>query len=329
MRKTLLVLAALLISSGSFQPLFSWPDGPPRYPAREVELEGRPAEQPYFFRTAAFFFDGRSLYVLESNDAEVRVYSGSGVFERAFGRKGRGPGEFDMPSDMDVLGDRLYVADSGNRRVQVLDKNGRYLSGFKVPFFLWRILALDEDRIVVAHLPSGFEGGEKMLHCFNRRGELLWEALDSFHSGDSVYDALRNFIFLKKGEKGSFFVIPRSGEQLILKMDRDGGIVREIEVGADYPSKKVTLPTGRKNKELLAFCWNCDWHNGKFYLLIPEYTPSKDVGPGNQMAALDETGRVEAFVDFPVSLSRVAVAVDIVYGIDSEGLLRVFKVGEK
>ncbi len=329
MRKTLGVLAALFICGGDFQALFSWPDRPPCYAAREVELEGRPAERPYFFRTAAFFVDGQGLYVLEADDAEAKVYSGSGVFERAFGRKGRGPGEFDMPSDMDVLGDRLYVADSGNRRVQVLDKNGRYISGFKVPFFLWRILALDEDRIVVARFPSGFEGGEKMLHCFNRRGELLWEALDSFHSGDSVYDALRNFIFLKKGEKESFFVIPRSGEPVILKMNRDGRIVRKIMAGADYPSKKVTLPTGRKNKELLALCWNCDWHNGKFYLLIPEYTPSKDVGPGHQMAVVDETGLVEAFVDFPLRLSRVAVAGKVVYGLDSEGLLRIFHVEEK
>ncbi|MDH7512497.1 MAG: 6-bladed beta-propeller [Clostridiales bacterium] len=330
MRKTLGVLAALFMCGGNFQALFSWPDKPPpRWAATEVELEGRPAENPYFFRTAAFIVGGQSLYVLEADDAEVKVYSGSGAFERAFGKKGRGPGEFDMPSDMDVLADRLHVADSGNRRVQVLDKNGRYLSGFSVPFFLWRILALDEDRIVVAHLPSGFEGGEKMLHCFNRRGELLWEALDSFHSGDSVYDALRNFIFLKKGEKGSFFVIPRSGEPAILKMNRDGRIVREIKVGAHYPSKKVTLPMGRKNKELLAFCWNCDWHNGKFYLLIPEYTASKDVGPGNQMAVVDETGQLEAFVDFPLRLSRVAVAGEVVYGLDSEGLLRMFHVHVK
>jgi hypothetical protein len=329
MRKTLLLLAGLFVCGGNFQLLFSWPDGPPRYSAREVELEGPPAERPYFFRPTAFFFDGRSLFVLEADDAEVKVYSGSGVFERAFGRKGTGPGEFDMPADMDVLGDRLYVADSGNRRVQVLDKMGRYLSGFKVPFFLWRILALEEDRIVVAHLPSGFKGGEKMLHCFNRAGDLLWEALDSFFSGDSAYDALRNYIFLRKAGNGSLFVIWRSADRLLLKMNKDGRIVREIKIGADYPLKKIFLPTGRKKKELSAFCWNCDWHQGKFYLLIPEYTPSRDVEPGRQMAVVDETGRVEAFVDFPLSLSRVAVAGKIVYGLDSEGELRLFKVGEK
>ncbi len=329
MRKSLFFLAWAFISGGGFPFLFSAPDGPPRHQAREVSLRGLSAERPYFFRTAAFFFDGGSLYVLEPDDTGVKVYSGSGIFERAFGRKGRGPAEFDVPSDMDILGDSLYVADSGNRRVQVLDKTGLYLSGFNVAFFPWRILALDEDRIVVAHLPSGFKGKEKMLHCFNQNGELLWEAVDSFHSGDSVYDALRNFIILKKGERGSFFVIPRSGEKLILKMNRDGDIVREIGVGDDYPSVKVTLPTGRTSKELLAFCWNGDWHGGKFYLLIPEYTASKDVGPGNQMAVLDEAGRVEAIVDFPVSLSRVAAAGKLVYAVDSDGLLRLFEVGEK
>jgi hypothetical protein len=328
MRKMLLALAALFICGGNFHPLFLWPGEPPRFSAREIELGAEPAERPFFFRPVAFFFNGGNLYVLEADDAEVKVYSQSGVFEHAFGRKGRGPAEFDMPADMDVLAGRLYVADSGNRRVQVLDKKGTYLSGFKVPFFLWRILALEEDRIVVAHLPSGFKGREKMLHCFNRRGELLWEAVDSFYSGDSVYDALRNFVFLKKADKGDFFVIGRSGDRPILKVDKDGGIVREIKIGPDYPSKKIILPLGRKNKELSAFCWNCDWHKNKFYLLIPEYTPSRDVGPGRQMAVVDEAGRVEALVDFPLSLSRVAVAGKIVYGLDSEGELRLFEVGE-
>jgi DNA-binding beta-propeller fold protein YncE len=44
-----------------------------------------------------------------------------------FGTQGSGEGQFDYPFDVAVLGDRVYVADSHNNRVQVFDLAGNYL----------------------------------------------------------------------------------------------------------------------------------------------------------------------------------------------------------
>jgi len=64
--------------------------------------------------------------------ARISVFSREGKYLRSFGRLGSGPGEFRTPHDIaiDDKG-RLFVADRGNHRVQVLDLEGKYLAEWK------------------------------------------------------------------------------------------------------------------------------------------------------------------------------------------------------
>ena len=64
-----------------------------------------------------------------------------GKFIKAWGKQGKGPGEFDCPHAlaMDSKG-LLYVADRGNTRIQVFDQNGNFLDMWPdiiVPFDIW------------------------------------------------------------------------------------------------------------------------------------------------------------------------------------------------
>jgi DNA-binding beta-propeller fold protein YncE len=81
--------------------------------------------------------DGKRVYAVDiggvnSENHRVRVFdaaSGSHLFD--IGKRGRGPGEFNLPRDLAVGRDgQLYVVDSGNFRVQVFDAAGRYLNAF-------------------------------------------------------------------------------------------------------------------------------------------------------------------------------------------------------
>lgn len=55
--------------------------------------------------------------------------SKDGTFIKAWGgRKGSGPGEFDDPHGIEIDSrGRLFVADRGNKRIQIFDQDGRYL----------------------------------------------------------------------------------------------------------------------------------------------------------------------------------------------------------
>lgn len=69
---------------------------------------------------------------VSSENHRVRVFdahTGEHLFD--IGRRGRGPGEFNLPRDLAVGKDgSLYVVDGGNFRVQVFDANGGYLQTF-------------------------------------------------------------------------------------------------------------------------------------------------------------------------------------------------------
>ena len=64
--------------------------------------------------------------------ARISRFTADGKFIRSFGKFGSGPGEFRTPHDI-TLDDqgRLFVADRGNMRIQILDQDGRYLAEWK------------------------------------------------------------------------------------------------------------------------------------------------------------------------------------------------------
>lgn len=67
-----------------------------------------------------------NIYVAGATIDRVQVFSPQGEFLLAFGRRGNQAGEFLMPAGVTVVDDRIYVADSYNRRIQIyeyVDKN--------------------------------------------------------------------------------------------------------------------------------------------------------------------------------------------------------------
>jgi peptidylamidoglycolate lyase len=62
-------------------------------------------------------------------NSRVAKFSADGKFQLAWGKKGSGQGEFDIPHgiSLDKQG-RVYVADRANSRVQIFDPNGKFIT---------------------------------------------------------------------------------------------------------------------------------------------------------------------------------------------------------
>ena len=80
---------------------------------------------------------GRRIYVVDiggvrSENHRVRVFeTATGRHVMDIGKRGSGPGEFNLPRDMAIgLEGRLYVVDGGNFRVQVFNADGTYRDSF-------------------------------------------------------------------------------------------------------------------------------------------------------------------------------------------------------
>jgi DNA-binding beta-propeller fold protein YncE len=65
-------------------------------------------------------------------NARIVKLAKDGTFIKAWGKKGAGPGEFNVPHRlaMDSSG-RLFVADRANSRIQIFDQNGKFLAEWK------------------------------------------------------------------------------------------------------------------------------------------------------------------------------------------------------
>lgn len=83
------------------------------------ELEG-PDE--YLFGTVGSIAvnDDRTVYILDTQAQEIRVFDSAGAYVETLGRRGEGPGELSHAEAIALLPDgRLVVRDPGNSRVQV------------------------------------------------------------------------------------------------------------------------------------------------------------------------------------------------------------------
>jgi DNA-binding beta-propeller fold protein YncE len=95
--------------------------------------------EKWFSRLSSVTVDpaGRRVYAVDiggvnSDQHRVRVFDAvSGEHLQDIGRRGNGPGEFNLPRDVAIgLDGRLYVVDGGNFRVVVFDKAGNFLRSF-------------------------------------------------------------------------------------------------------------------------------------------------------------------------------------------------------
>ena len=76
------------------------------------------------------------IFVADGHDADSNArivkFSVHGKFMKAWGKHGKGPGEFEVPHSlaMDSSG-RLFVADRGNNRIQIFDQDGKFLEEWR------------------------------------------------------------------------------------------------------------------------------------------------------------------------------------------------------
>lgn len=74
------------------------------------------------------------VYVVDSGNDRLQVFTPSGTFVRVIGGSGTAPGLFDYPISVATLGSRLYVSEFGGKRVQVLTPKGELLHVLRMRF---------------------------------------------------------------------------------------------------------------------------------------------------------------------------------------------------
>ncbi len=73
-----------------------------------------------------------NIYLCDIQACNIKKFSADGKFIKTIGRKGQGPGEFNMPWRMAVTGNRLFIYDMGNRRLCSLTTDGEYIKSIGI-----------------------------------------------------------------------------------------------------------------------------------------------------------------------------------------------------
>ena len=101
--------------------------------AASARPPGAGAEGESFQRPTDVAWDSAgNIYVADGyGNARVAKYAPSGKYLKSWGRRGTAPGEFDVVHGIAIDGaNNVYVADEGNRRVQVFDADGTFKTMF-------------------------------------------------------------------------------------------------------------------------------------------------------------------------------------------------------
>ncbi|MCB1191297.1 MAG: 6-bladed beta-propeller [Leptospiraceae bacterium] len=131
---------------------------------------GRTFEGPLYFT-----YHKGNIFVSDFKGDRIYVITKKGYFKKRFGGKGSGPGEFYGPSGIAISKkDQLYVADSGNNRIQKLNLDGKFIQDFgktgKGKLFSPAGLTIAEDNsIYVADMAN------KRIVNFDEEGNYIQE----------------------------------------------------------------------------------------------------------------------------------------------------------
>jgi hypothetical protein len=89
-----------------------------------------------------------NIFVMDWGDVDIKVFDPTGKMLRTIGKKGQGPGEFDIPSSFVISpDDRIFLLSGRQYQISILDHMGTYLSGFKVEGFC-QALGVDRNHRV-------------------------------------------------------------------------------------------------------------------------------------------------------------------------------------
>ena len=120
---------------------------------------GGAADPDYFYQPDdVLVAPNGDIFVSEGHggaNSRILKFTKDGKLIKTIGKKGSGPGEFDQPHGlaMDSKG-RLFVADRGNNRVQILDQDGKFIDQWP-QFSRPSGIAIRNDILYVADSESG------------------------------------------------------------------------------------------------------------------------------------------------------------------------------
>lgn len=186
------------------------------------------------------------LAILDSDQSKVLLFRPDGTRYSAFGRKGKGPGEFVTPRSIEVQDSVIEVLDVAMQRINRYDLKGNFIKNYKIEreasFFGFVTLGKSLEYYTVANGLNGkligyHSAAHDSTHYF---GEAIVtdpppvnneKAFKTSASNDEVPKAISNDLIMDYVD-GNLYVFLKSHSRL--QKYRDGDLLWDIKI--DHPA---------------------------------------------------------------------------------------------
>jgi len=140
--------------------------------------KGKPGETMDRFNKPADVAFGAAgeIYVADGyGNSRVVKFAADGKYVKEWGKKGKGPGEFNLPHAICVDGKgHVYVGDRENNRVQIFDAEGRFLAQWPATGAPFGLFLTREGRMLLAdgraHVAKVLDTEGKSLRQWGEKG---------------------------------------------------------------------------------------------------------------------------------------------------------------
>ncbi len=132
------------------------------------------------------------LYVVDSGNHRVQKFRPDGTFVLSMGNRGKYEGELTRPSDVHVMGDQVYVSDTGSSRIALFDISGNFIKNMTFP-------DLDSPRGITSYMGTLYVADSKkgLIMIQPDSGRHAW--FSSWNDGKESFNSLMGAAFDREG----------------------------------------------------------------------------------------------------------------------------------
>jgi len=279
---------------------------------------------------------GGRIYILDSEESQVKVFDFTGKFIRAIGRRGKGPGEFSRPEGFFVERHKklLGIADTGNRRIQVVNEEGQLLTSGKLTYPPCGLSQID-DKYYVASFPGSSVtlGEEPLINVYQPDFKFEKGFYKAIKTEDLMLNMLINTILIKADRAGNLVCAHQFGLNKILVFDAQGTMIRNFEIiykgeKPEVPVLKMRIRSDRDAQKMPYILADMTFDARNYYYFLGGEMgqgPDGRTEKGREIYKYDSQGRYQGTIILPCEARLIAVGDDgALYLVDDNYELRRF-----
>jgi len=210
------------------------------------ELE--PEDENYMFDRplSATEDHGGNIFILDSQEGCIKKFTSDGTYIMEFGRKGQGPGEYQIPMQIDCRSSQLLVT-SLAAQFHIFDLDGQFIKKFDLPRYHGIGMKLmDSDEVVGCSLGIRHDNSKEnpILKIYDTKGNIEHEFGEPFLLATAWKSRSANWTSITVDDDNNIF-LAFNFQNRIEKYSDNGDLLlkisRELPFQLEYKSRKENM----------------------------------------------------------------------------------------